>query len=213
MDSLIHSVLNQTFRLLPQKAIFWEEKQTLILGDLHFGKATHFRKNGIALSQSIATNDFEKFTALLTSLNPKQVYFLGDLFHSEYNSEVFDLHEIIKANSSIRFVLIKGNHDIIKQNHLEKMGIQVITEWIEDSFIFTHEPTPKVGYYNIYGHLHPGVRLKGKAKQNLSLPCFYFAEHFAVLPAFSDFTGLKILENKPATAIYLVTDDKVIKAK
>ncbi|MBJ7427885.1 MAG: metallophosphoesterase, partial [Bacteroidia bacterium] len=112
MDSVIHSVLNQTFRLLPQKAIFWEEKQTLILGDLHFGKATHFRKNGIALSQSIATNDFDKFTALLAALNPKQVYFLGDLFHSEYNSEVFDLYEIIKFNSSVKFVLIKGNHDI-----------------------------------------------------------------------------------------------------
>jgi len=213
LDSVIHSVLNQTFRLLPQKAIFWEEKQTLILGDLHFGKATHFRKNGIALSQSIATNDFDKFTALLAALNPKQVYFLGDLFHSEYNSEVFDLYEIIKFNSSVKFVLIKGNHDIVKQIHFEKMGIQVVNEWIEDTFIFTHEPTPKVGYYNIYGHLHPGVRLKGKAKQNLSLPCFYFSKHFAILPAFSDFTGLKILENKHATAIYLVTDNKVIKAK
>ncbi len=165
------------------------------------------------LSHSIATNDFDKFTALLDALKPKQVYFLGDLFHSDYNSEVFDLNEIIQANSSVKFVLIKGNHDIIKQTHFEKMGIQVVTEWIENTFIFTHEPIPKAGYYNIYGHLHPGVRLKGKAKQNLSLPCFYFAEHFAVLPAFSDFTGLKILENKPATAIYLITDNKVIKVK
>ncbi len=213
MDNVIHSVFNQTFRLLPQKAIFWEEQQTLILGDLHFGKATHFRKNGIALSQSIATNDFDKFTALLDALKPKQVYFLGDLFHSDYNSEVFEFQEIIKTNSSVKFVLIKGNHDIIKQTHFEKMGIQVVTEWIENTFIFTHEPIPKADFYNIYGHLHPGVRLKGKAKQNLSLPCFYFAEHFAVLPAFSDFTGLKILENKQATAIYLVTDNKVIKAK
>jgi hypothetical protein len=35
-------------------------------------------------------------------------------------------------------------------------------------------------------HLYPGVKLKSKAKQNLSLPCFYFAEHFAILPAFSN---------------------------
>lgn len=213
MDNVIHSISNQNFILLPQKAIFWEEKQTLILGDLHFGKATHFRKNGIALRQSIATNDFDKFNALLAAIKPKQVYFLGDLFHSEYNSEMLDFQEIIKLNSSVKFVLIKGNHDIIKQTHFEKMGIQVVAEWIEDTFVFTHEPSPKAGFYNIYGHFHPGIRLKGKAKQNLSLPCFYFAKHFAILPAFSDFTGLKILEKRQAEAIYLITDHKVIKAK
>jgi len=213
LDSIIHSLLNQTFILLPQKAIYWTQKQTLILGDLHLGKATHFRKNGIALNQSIAQNDFEKLNFLLSNLKLKEVYFLGDLFHSEYNSEIMELAKTILKNTSIKFTLVKGNHDIIKQVHFEKIGIQVVTELKVEPFIFTHEPINTSNFYNIYGHLHPGIRLKGKARQNLSLPCFYFAKNFAVMPAFSNFTGLKILPNKEAVAIYLVAEHKIIKAK
>jgi metallophosphoesterase superfamily enzyme len=42
------------FDLLIQKAIFWQEKQTLLIGDLHLGKITHFRKEGIAIPQIAA---------------------------------------------------------------------------------------------------------------------------------------------------------------
>lgn len=35
---------NQDFLLLQEKAIWWSATKTLILSDLHFGKAAHFRK-------------------------------------------------------------------------------------------------------------------------------------------------------------------------
>ena len=35
--------------LLPERALYWPAQHTLIVADLHWGKAGHFRKNGIAI--------------------------------------------------------------------------------------------------------------------------------------------------------------------
>ena len=39
----------QELELLPQKAIYWKDRNCLLIADLHLGKSTHFRKNGIAV--------------------------------------------------------------------------------------------------------------------------------------------------------------------
>ncbi len=38
-----------SLQLLPQKALFLPEESILVLGDLHLGKAMHFRKAGIII--------------------------------------------------------------------------------------------------------------------------------------------------------------------
>ena len=42
-------IYNHNFILHPSGAIFWLEKKTLFLADVHLGKVAHFRKNGIAV--------------------------------------------------------------------------------------------------------------------------------------------------------------------
>ena len=61
----IHKVCHQRLELLPEKAVFWVEKQTLIIGDLHFGKAGHFRKSGIPVPEMIHSKDFITLEKLL----------------------------------------------------------------------------------------------------------------------------------------------------
>ena len=66
--------------LLPEKAVWIREWEVLLVADLHFGKASHFRKSGIPISEKVHDQDYQILTCLVSKYSPKQVYFLGDLF-------------------------------------------------------------------------------------------------------------------------------------
>jgi metallophosphoesterase superfamily enzyme len=65
--------------------------------------------------------------------------------------------------------------------------------------------------YTFSGHIHPGIKIRGAGKQSLYFPCFYFGETYAVLPAFSRFTGLTRMEIKPRDKIFAIVENKIIK--
>ncbi len=54
------------------------------------------------------------------------------------------------------------------------------------------------------GHVHPGVRLQGKGKQSLSLPCFHFTEKQCIMPAFGEFTGKFIIKPNGKDRVYVI---------
>ena len=202
-----------TFTLLCEKAIYREDKRTLILSDLHLGKAAHFRKAGIYMPPDSAMKDYAQLRLLIHRLQPEQVYIVGDLFHSEHNNEWDIFAATIMAFPEVKFVLILGNHDILKHHHYEKLNmILVKNTLIENGLIYSHAPLKEVpeGHVNIAGHIHPGVRLTGIADQSISLPCFYFYNNCLLLPAFGHLTGLKIMRNEKGSRIFAVANSKVI---
>lgn len=206
------NLLGESFYLLPQKAIFWKEQKTLLLADTHFGKITHFRKAGIAIPDSAAIQNFHRFQTLVDDLNPERVIFLGDLFHSDLNTEWLAFKKLIKSRPDISFELILGNHDILHKQTYANSNLKVYGETLEiGPFIFSHEPLEKPNLFNIYGHIHPGVRMLGHARQSMRLPCFFFRPNSGVLPAFGEFTGLHILQPNRDDTIFLIVDDKVIR--
>jgi len=68
-----HTILNNTFLLSADRCIFWEDKKTLILSDLHLGKTGHFRKSGIAIPQAVFKEDMQRLVTLLQIFNPAHV--------------------------------------------------------------------------------------------------------------------------------------------
>ncbi len=111
--SVPFSLRGQTLWLLPQKAIFWEEQEILILADLHLGKAAHFRKAGIPIPSAIHHHDLNTLRQLISHFHPAQILILGDLFHSVYNKEWLDFENFLLDLSAYSFSLVKGNHDIL----------------------------------------------------------------------------------------------------
>ncbi len=95
--------------------------------------------------------------------------------------------------SDIEFHLVRGNHDILKKHGTQKQGITVHeTTLTIGKFCFQHDPGEcenSTAEYVFSGHIHPGVTINGLGKQTLRFPCFYFAETYCILPAFSKFTG------------------------
>jgi DNA ligase-associated metallophosphoesterase len=198
--------------LLPQRAIFLPETAVLILGDLHLGKAMHFRKEGIFMPPQSAYKDYETLHAVIGKYQPEHVYFLGDLFHSHHNSEWNQLAAFIQKHPQTRFTLIKGNHDILKQELYGQHAINIIEKQISiGNLIFSHEPLTEFpeGMINVAGHIHPGCVIRSPGRQSLRLPCFYFKDDLFLLPAFGHLTGLQILDTSDAE-IFVIFPDKVM---
>ncbi|ELR68851.1 hypothetical protein C900_05677 [Fulvivirga imtechensis AK7] len=200
--------------LFPEKAVFWESLRILLISDMHLGKINHFRRSGIPVPHKPNDENIERLIALLQCINPERVMFMGDLFHSHYNPEWEVFGQVLRYFPAISFELVQGNHDIMSDYQYQKHQLVVHNEPIcIDDFILSHEPLEAVpaGKYNIAGHIHPGVKLRGKGRQGLRLPCFYFGAQQALLPAFGEFTGMHMIKPLANDQVFVIVEGKVIK--
>lgn len=203
----------QTFILSPQKCLFWPEHQLLLIADAHFAKETHFRKHGIAVPHGILQYDLLRIEKLMQQFQPKEIIFLGDMFHSEEND---GLNEFInwRKKHAIKMTLIIGNHDILPAEWYVFAKINCIPNMMQiNNIILSHDKLPEIAHdtFNFFGHLHPAVRLSGAAKQSLRLSCFWLGENFMVMPAFGRFTGAKSIRPKKEDTIYAIGEGEIFK--
>ena len=197
------------FDLHPSGAVYWVEKKTLMLADVHLGKVAHFRKNGIAVPREAEGAFYKKITLLFNEFEVKRLLFLGDLFHSFQNNEWHLFSAWVKKQQSM-LILIEGNHDVIPARKFEQLGMTITSNLSEDTFYFSHFPSEKEEYFVFCGHVHPGVKLKGAGLQQLKMPCFYQSQNQLILPAFGAFTGLHILTPKESDRIYVTSGKEVM---
>ncbi|NDC40591.1 MAG: ligase-associated DNA damage response endonuclease PdeM [Chitinophagia bacterium] len=202
----------EQFVLLPEKALYLPAERLLVIADVHLGKAAHFRRAGIAIPQNAQTSDYDRLQALLLQVAPLKVYFLGDLFHSEWNHDWHNFCALIEAFPHIAFTLLKGNHDIIDDTYFTRLRISVTDTITQGRLVYSHEPIDSLpeGYTNITGHVHPGFRLQGTGRQSVLLPCFYCTPALWIIPAFGGLTGLFSLPKRADSRIYLVTTERII---
>ena len=206
--------LDQDLLLLPQKAIYWQQEKALIAADVHFGKVGHFRKAGIAIPRSMEQQDLSMLSDLIYEHQPEKIYFLGDLFHSDMNTD-WDWFVLWRSQfPKIQIILIKGNHDIISDKHYTDLGIMLHQELAVGPFLMLHhpltDPETKAEGYVLCGHIHPGISLVGRGRQSITLPCFAFSKNQAILPSFGKFTGKVAILSRKADYIFGVLQDKVI---
>ncbi len=203
-------IAGQHLELHPSGVIYWREEATLLISDLHLGKVTHFRKYGAAVPHKAIEQNFEVLEQNLAHYSPRKICFLGDLFHSSMNREWHRFEEWVKK-TAVEFLLISGNHDIISPLKYEALGITQVPELEWGPFLLTHFPEERTGFFNLSGHIHPAIRLRGHGRQSLRLPCFFKNKHQLILPAFGAFTGSHVLEKSEEDEVYAIADAAVIK--
>ena len=206
MSSCIFRIHNEELELLSQRALFWQAQQSLIVSDLHLGKAGHFRKHGIPVSRKVHLKDLKILETLIRTKCPQHVILLGDLFHSYENDEWNDFLKFLEVHDQIKFTLVEGNHDILTNYPKQLM---LTTKLNCGPFSFTHIQQAD-DLYNISGHIHPGVLIRGKARQGMVMSCFLFGEEFAIMPAFGQFTGVKKIKPKKTDRVFAIAEDNVI---
>lgn len=196
--------------LLADPALYIPQSSTLVVSDLHIGKAGHFRKNGIAVPASTTMQDMRRLSELFKRIPAKEVVFLGDMGHSDVNNEWRAFADVIRDFPDRTFILTRGNHDREVSGLYRQMGIDEVVSSIQrGGFCLSHEPIESK-LFNITGHEHPAVLIKGKARQSLRMPCFYFLEHRAVMPAFLRFSGHYVISPSKDMRVFPVVEQTVM---
>ena len=215
MSHAIAEIKGEELWLLKEKAIYWPDKEVLIIADLHFGKVSHFRKSGIGIPIKAIHDNWRKFIDLLTKFSLKRVVILGDLFHSDLNNEWYQFLEIITQFDSIEFDLVLGNHDILDDEILSKSRLNIYKDYnVLSPFVFIHDEKDKpndVEGYILCGHIHPSIKLVAPGMRPLKVACFHFNQERGVVPAFGNFVGYGRLKPKRKDEVYIISDEKVVK--
>lgn len=205
------TVAGEEFILHADRAAYWVSHKTLLVADLHLGKIDHFRGAGVFVPQHAAMDNYERLSSLLLQFEPQRIIILGDLFHSKLNKDWKHFSDFRSTFPEVEVDLVLGNHDILDPKLYRKNDMQLYPDVLDlPPFSFSHYREETPGAYNISGHVHPGVRLRGAPGHSLRLPCFYFGVHYGKLPAFGMFTGTSLVQPRTGDQVVVISDDELV---
>ncbi len=209
-----YKIKNQQVWISPGRTLYWESEKALIASDLHFGKTGHFRKAGIAVPAAVFKEDLQRLFDQVQYFQPNKLIIVGDLFHSKQNKEL-DLFQKWRDDlGGVSVTLVKGNHDILLDSWYKNASIEVVKEVLTiGSFCFRHDLEKcerGKDEYLFSGHIHPGIVINGLGKQSLRFPCFYFTRDYCVLPAFSHFTGVALIDPQKGEEVFAIVNNTIV---
>lgn len=199
--------------LLPDRAAYWPRAQTLLVADAHLGKAAAFRREGIAVPAGTTDENLQKLSRLVDTLRATRLVFLGDMLHNKVarDATASAFTRWRDKHATLDVVLVRGNHDKRAGDPPREWGVECIDEpWVIDGLALCHLPQSVPDRYAISGHVHPSVRLAGRGREFVRLPCFFFGRDCAILPAFGPFTGMADIEPEEGDRVYVVAGSSVV---
>jgi uncharacterized protein len=204
----------RTLHLLPQKAAFLADSFTLLIADAHIGKAVSFRALGVPVPAGTTTENLKSISDLVASHQAQHIIFLGDFLHSAKSHAAATMAAVSRwreVHASLQITLVRGNHDSRAGDPPAHLNIQVVNEPLMlGGLALCHHPQEVAGAYALAGHLHPCVKLSGKARDRLRLPCFWMGPRSGVLPAFGAFTGMAEVKPSVQDRVFAVAGDAVL---
>ena len=206
-------VRGEALVLLPERAVHWARTATLLIADPHFGKAATFRSAGVPVPAGTTAGTLARVDATLARTGATRLIFLGDFLHAREGraaSTIDALGAWRERHATLEMLLVRGNHDRRAGDPPGELGISCVdAPLLEAPFAFVHHPVELPDAYAMAGHIHPAVTMVGRGRQRERLPCFWFGERSAVLPAFGEFTGVAAVEPVAGDQVFVVAGDVV----
>lgn len=207
---------DEELTLLPERAIFWPRRDTLIITDPHFGKTAAFRTAGLAVPGSDLAHDLARLNAALMQTRARRLVILGDFFHAASGRTPDTLAQLAAwraRHAACEVLLVRGNHDRGAGDPPAEWEFTCVCPPCDDPpFTFRHHP-PEAGdaaSFVLAGHVHPAVVLADRLGARLRMPCFHFGTRLALLPAFGVFTGAKRIAPAIEDRIFAVCPDGLV---
>jgi len=206
-------------RLLPGRAAVVATLQTLLVADLHLGKAAAFRRAGIPVPEGSAQHDLARLERLVAGQAVKRVVILGDLFHAKggCTERVFEeFREFRRRIAGVECLLVLGNHDRGVGKIPPDLGLDACLPVLDEPpFHFVHEPASAASpagrdQFAIGGHLHPKLAIRGPGGDRIADRCFVAEPALLVLPAFGSFTGGHLVPPAAERRLWIARDDAVV---
>ncbi|MDF9745422.1 metallophosphoesterase [Natrinema salsiterrestre] len=173
---------------LRDRAVFVPAAETLVLADVHLGKAAASR---VDAPIDDGSDVVDRLDGLLAELEPATVVVAGDLLHSfsrlprGVERDVARLVETVDE-SGADLVVTPGNHDTMLA---EVFDGETSDEYaLADGWVVCHghEPPQTTAERYVVGHDHPALSIEGR-----KLPCFLYGPNcyegadVLVLPSFT----------------------------
>ena len=111
----------------------------------------------------------------------------------------------------IEMILVLGNHEIHSSDEYKKLGLNTVTQLTITPFLFIHDSSAtSSNNYIISGHIHPSISYKGRGRQHIKIPVYFFSESEGMLPAFGILTGTHPIAISAEDRIYGIVDHQII---
>ena len=210
----------ESVELYADRALLWPRTRTLYVADVHLGKAAAFRAGGVAVPDGATESDLARLDRLLRATAAERLVVLGDFLHAA-SGVTATLDRTFRAwraaHASTEIVVVRGNHDARAGDPPADWHVRIVREPHDaGAFLLCHHPprddratTQDLFGYTLCGHVHPGVRIEGAAREAARLPCFVLGERRAILPAFGRFTGLATVAPAPHERIVVIAGDRL----
>lgn len=203
-------IQSQTLDLVTGSAALLEDG-TLVVADLHLGKASAFQAKGLAIPEGDSEADIKRLTELCKWNQATRLVINGDLFHSPagLTEEIERLMETWLNEFTLPVELVLGNHD----RKLPRIphGLSPVPFAEYAGFHIVHDPADAPeGVPVIAAHWHPVAKIADGKRTSLRLPCFVLREDMLILPAFGSFTGGQVIDPEPGDRFFVSPGDEVV---
>src|ERR1051326_9082274 len=169
-------------------ALWWPQRRTLIVADMHLEKGSSFARLGQFLPPYDSRTTLGRLAAAAARRDAARIIALGDSFHDRRAAERLDgeSRRVLADLAATRhFIWIAGNHD---PDPPDWTPGTIAAEWREGGLTFRHEPSALFADGEVAGHLHPCARI-AKWGRSVRRRCFAADGARMVLPAFGAFAG------------------------
>jgi DNA ligase-associated metallophosphoesterase len=200
--------------LLAERALWLPELATVLVADVHIGKAASFRRLGTPVPEATTAATLARLSAVLRATRAAQLVVLGDLQHSVHAQAAAPAGAFgawRAGHAELALTLVAGNHDQRAGAPPPAWRVQVVDEPHElaPGLALVHHPRELPLHYALAGHVHPAVVLAGRGPGAVRLPCFHFGPGCGVLPAFGEFTGSHVVRPLPGERVFVVAEGEV----
>jgi DNA ligase-associated metallophosphoesterase len=197
------------------RALYWPRGRTLFVADVHLGKGASFRAGGIPVPRGATAADLARLATLVARTRAGTLCVLGDFLHAAAG-RVPALDTAFRAwrdaHPALSVRIVRGNHDARAGDPPPAWAVDVVDEpHAMPPFLACHVPQAPPTGYALCGHVHPGVRLSGRGRESVRLPCFVLGRRQALLPAFGRLTGLAIVTPTPDDAVVAIAGDRLFR--
>ncbi|SDW93157.1 ligase-associated DNA damage response endonuclease PdeM [Roseicitreum antarcticum] len=177
----------ETLTALPSRALWWPGAHTLVVADLHLGKAGRIaRRSGALLPPYEVADTLARLSALVAELAPARVICLGDSFDDDTAAAELDapaLAALQGLEAGRDWIWVQGNHDPMAMN----AAGQGVAAFAFGPLCFRHIAQAD-GLPEVSGHYHPKLRLPARMGGGRRA-CFLLGRSGIILPAFGTYTG------------------------
>src|SRR6476469_66177 len=182
------SFAGETFFATSDGALFWPDREALLVADLHLEKASWFARLGQFLPPYDSHATLSALSVLVERTGATRLFCLGDSFHDRFGCDRLPASAralLTELTAKLDWTWIVGNHDPGFADHC---GGRLEEEVEIEGIVLRHEAVRDDAQAEISGHYHPKLRVRLRGRQ-VSRRCFVISSTKLIMPAFGSLTG------------------------